>query len=77
MKSIRCELKYCEGCGTLKLRPVTSVSNYCRVCEDILARFRFPVHARGKASKLARVAVQNAAAGIPLGVPAGIMGGLQ
>lgn len=42
MKSIRFELKYCEGCGTLKLRPVTSSSNDCRVCERLLARFRFP-----------------------------------
>ena len=65
MKSIRYELKYCEGCGTLKLRPVPSVTNYCRLCEDILVRFRFPVHARVQAaSGLAAVAALKAAGGI-------------
>ncbi len=42
MESIKCELKYCEGCGTLQLRPVKSVSNHCAICERMLARFRFP-----------------------------------
>ena len=42
MKSIKYELKYCERCGTLKLRPVSSASNCCRVCAQMLARFRFP-----------------------------------
>jgi hypothetical protein len=42
MKSIKCELKYCEGCGTLQLRPVKSVTNHCAICERMLARFRFP-----------------------------------
>ena len=42
MESISCELKYCEGCGTLKLRPVKSVTNHCAICERMLARFRFP-----------------------------------
>jgi len=46
MESIRYQLKYCEGCGTLKLRSVPSATNYCRICEDILTRFRFPWHAR-------------------------------
>lgn len=39
METISYELKYCERCGTLKLRPVTSVSTYCRRCEGLLARF--------------------------------------
>jgi len=42
MESIKYELKYCEGCGTLKLRPVGTGTGHCRVCESILARFRFP-----------------------------------
>ena len=42
MESIRYELKYCEGCGTLKLRPLNSESDDCAVCERMLARFRFP-----------------------------------
>jgi hypothetical protein len=42
MKSIHYELKYCEGCGTLKLRPVLPGAHHCRVCEQMLTRFRFP-----------------------------------
>ena len=41
MENITYELKYCERCGTLKLRQVESVSTYCRSCEGLLARFRF------------------------------------
>jgi len=39
METIRFELKYCERCGTLKLRPVASATTYCRRCESLLARF--------------------------------------
>ena len=42
MESIKYELKYCEGCGTLKLRPVLADIHHCRVCERMLTRFRFP-----------------------------------
>ena len=42
METIKYELKYCEGCGTLKLRPVCSANTYCLLCERMLARFRFP-----------------------------------
>ena len=42
METIRYELKYCERCGTLKLRPVASASTYCRRCERLLARFTLP-----------------------------------
>ena len=44
METKRYELKYCEGCGTLKLRPVASPQSYCQRCELRLARFVF----RGK-----------------------------
>jgi len=47
MESKRYELKYCEGCGTLKLRPVSSPESYCARCEQRLARFVF----RGTAGK--------------------------
>jgi len=46
MENIRYELKYCEGCGTLKLQPVKTKTGRCRVCEQMLARFRFPQAAR-------------------------------
>jgi hypothetical protein len=42
METIKYELKYCERCGTLKLRQVASVSTYCHRCEELLARFTFP-----------------------------------
>ncbi|HEY4962701.1 MAG TPA: hypothetical protein VII29_17725 [Terriglobales bacterium] len=42
METINYELKYCERCGTLKLRQVDSVSTYCRRCKGLLARFAFP-----------------------------------
>lgn len=66
MESIKCELKYCEGCGTLKLRPANSDTNDCPVCERMLARFRFP---RGlvakKHSNMARATILRK---IPLAV---------
>ena len=42
MENSKYELKYCEGCGTLRLRPVLAKSSHCRVCEQLLSRFRFP-----------------------------------
>lgn len=52
MERIHYELKYCEGCGTLKLRPVLPGAHSCRVCEHMLTRFRFPrkVLANGRAN---------------------------
>ena len=41
MKIISYELKYCERCGTLKLRPLNSGSTYCRRCEGLLTRYKF------------------------------------
>ena len=41
MEIIRYELKYCERCGTLKLRRIDSASTYCRRCETLLARYTF------------------------------------
>ena len=47
MNSNRYELKYCEGCGTLKLRPVESADTYCKRCESMLSRYSLPRRARG------------------------------
>ena len=47
MKNTYCELKYCEGCGTLQLRPVLSPAGGCVVCERTLARYRVPLRALG------------------------------
>lgn len=32
------ELKYCEGCGALCLRPADSADIYCATCENKLPR---------------------------------------
>ena len=50
MENIKYELKYCEGCGTLKLRPVLAEIHHCRVCERLLTRFRFPRRMLGSGS---------------------------
>lgn len=34
----RLELKYCEGCGALCLRPADSADIYCATCENKLPR---------------------------------------
>lgn len=50
MKAIKYELKYCERCGTLKLRPISSANNCCLPCERLLARYRLP---RGATNEVA------------------------
>ncbi len=34
---IRMELKYCEACGALRLRPSGTASPYCSNCEHVMA----------------------------------------
>ena len=58
MESIRYELKYCERCGTLKLRQVASVSTYCRSCEGLLARFTLARDAGAKPDAVAPPALR-------------------
>ena len=41
MELIRYELKYCEGCGTLRLRRQESDNKDCHVCKRMLERFGF------------------------------------
>ena len=37
LQTIRVELKYCEACGALWLRPRGSQTPYCRRCENVMA----------------------------------------
>lgn len=37
LQFIRVELKYCEACGALCLRPRGSTAPYCRRCEKVMA----------------------------------------
>jgi hypothetical protein len=67
MESMTYELKYCEGCGTLKLRPVGKSGRGCRVCEQLLARFRFPRKVLGNPEglPLSRAQLKMAAMAVP------------
>ena len=65
METINYERKYCERCGTLKLRPVASDVTYCRRCEGLLARFTFPCDVGKKNSAALPSSAQGLAAGIP------------
>jgi len=70
MECIHYELKYCEGCGTLKLRPINFVTDHCVICERMLARFRFPRKAwarRHAGFPVAPAPQQNAASPMPSG----------
>ena len=76
METIRYELKYCERCGTLKLRQVASETTYCRRCESLLARFTFS-RATGKTNSTALAArpTPPMPAGIPLVAASGRLAG--
>ena len=39
MTVIKLELKYCERCGSLRLRQANTTSTYCRPCTQLLDRF--------------------------------------
>ena len=47
------ELKYCERCGSLRLRRNSSAETYCEPCGQMLANFSLPIHAE-RASLLLR-----------------------
>ena len=70
MEIINYELKYCERCGTLKLRQVDAVSTYCRRCEGLLARFTFPRVSGDTNSP----SLPSSAPGLPAGIPSVIVG---
>ena len=53
LEAIHVELKYCEACGALWLRPRNNQACYCRRCERVmagLARAPQTKPAEGKAS---------------------------
>ena len=39
MQAIKYELKYCERCGSLRLRPTDSGETYCGPCAQVLGKF--------------------------------------
>lgn len=39
------ELKYCERCGSLRLRPAASAQTYCQPCGQMLANYSLLNHA--------------------------------
>lgn len=55
MADIRVELKICEACGALGLRPVTSLNAYCAQCSNKLGAVVTPVHrtSPGRAPRMA------------------------
>ena len=42
MPSITYQLKYCERCGSLRLRAADSAETYCRPCERLLFNWTLP-----------------------------------
>jgi hypothetical protein len=50
MQAIIYRLKYCEGCGSLRLRPADSAETYCQRCEQVL--FAVPLPNEALRSKL-------------------------
>ena len=42
MPLIAYQLKYCERCGSLRLRPADSAENYCQPCEQALFNWTLP-----------------------------------
>ena len=46
MPTITYQLKYCERCGSLRLRPAHSAENYCQPCEQALFHWSLPEEVR-------------------------------
>ena len=42
MSTITYQLKYCERCGSLRLRPADSAETYCQPCEQALFNWVLP-----------------------------------
>lgn len=71
MNTVKYELKYRERCGTLKLRPVSSTTTHCTLCERLLSRYRFGKRAAAAiAAGLSAPVELKAMADIPLSVAA-------
>jgi len=42
MQATSYQLKYCERCGSLRLRRAASAENYCQPCEQALFNWSLP-----------------------------------
>jgi hypothetical protein len=69
MNTEKFELKYCERCGTLKLRPVTSNQNCCKACAHLLERYRLGKRARAIIANGIPIAP---ASPVPAAIPAAV-----
>ena len=70
------ELKYCERCGSLRLRPAASAETYCEPCGQMLANYSLPKHAQQATlllhkSRLKSGAVLTASGDTQSGLPFG------
>jgi hypothetical protein len=68
------ELKYCERCGCLRLRPAASAGTYCEPCGQMLANYLLTSHLRRATSlfykarpKPSEAGMETGDAGLPLG----------
>ena len=48
MQAITYQLKYCERCGSLRLRPADSAETYCPPCEQALFNWVLPEDMRAR-----------------------------
>ncbi len=56
------ELKYCERCGSLRLRPATSAETYCGPCGQMLASHSLSSHAQRATLLLGKLRSKSVAA---------------
>jgi len=77
MQATRYELKYCERCGSLRLRRTASAETYCPSCEQTL--FRAPLPGAARQSKLLPQPsrLSRATPPLPASRPSLSCGGLQ
>jgi hypothetical protein len=58
------ELKYCERCGSLRLRRAESAETYCEPCGQMLANFSLPIHAERASLLLRKPRTKSAVAAV-------------
>jgi hypothetical protein len=56
------ELKYCERCGSLRLRPSASAETYCEPCGQMLANYSLPKHTQQATLRLHKSRSKSGAA---------------
>ncbi len=64
MQTITYELKYCERCGSLRLRRAASSHTYCQSCEQAL--FNLPRPGEALLSKIPRRKGRPPKPGVPI-----------